>query len=59
MKGKQKNKFSHLFWRYQKDFYLCSPNGNEGETNKTDTGAMPTSYKAEARCGSEESSLKI
>ena len=39
-----KNKFSHLFWIYQKDLYLCSPNGNEGNQNKIDNGAMPTSY---------------
>jgi len=30
----KRKKTSESFWKFKKDFYLCSPNGNEGKNKK-------------------------
>jgi len=42
-KAKRK-KTSESFWKFEKDFYLCSPNGNGGKNKKDKEGAMPSEY---------------
>ena len=47
--------FQNKFWRFKKDFYLCSPNGNEGpliamiggKKNENHKAARLERYKAE------------
>lgn len=41
---REKKKTSKSFWKFRKDFYLCSPNGNGGKTKKIKRGAMPSEY---------------
>jgi hypothetical protein len=33
----EKKKTSKSFWKFKKDFYLCSPNGNEGKNKAIKT----------------------
>jgi hypothetical protein len=39
--GKRKRKkTSKVFWKFGKDFYLCSPNGNGGKQKKIKRGLV-------------------
>jgi len=41
---REKKKNFRKFWKFKEDFYLCSPNGNEGKNKKDKDGAMPSEY---------------
>lgn len=35
---RKRKKTSEVFWKFKKDFYLCSPNGNGGKQKKDKEG---------------------
>ncbi|OOG15788.1 hypothetical protein BWD42_13945 [Sphingobacterium sp. CZ-UAM] len=44
-KREKEKKTSKVFWKFKKDFYLCSPNGNGGKQKKIKRDAMSIGIK--------------